>query len=229
MMSLIRLITEIVYRSTYRGYLSDETLLPVSLTLQFSTDISGVLLFSPVHTAPMALTPRPLTYLTWGESWLKFDLQNWGRWVSFILSLSVDLESFMYQWPFLGTCRCIQALFERPAAKPWGTPMLSLRTVAVQLGPTEDVSGASLDLPTAVGYLELLVWTVMTRYRRQTWRTWSVHSELLTPPPAQLRFQQAAVTDTRHSACGWSDEPYKTVQFSLLIGSSLIRVQNLKP
>lgn len=195
---------------------------PVSLTLQFSANISWVLLLSPVHTAPMALTPRPLTYLTWGESWLKLDPQNWGRWVSLISPLSV--ESFMYQWPLLGICCCIEVLLKRPAAKLWCTPMLSLRTVAVQLGPKVCFSGASLDLPTLVGYLELLVWTVLTCYHWQTWRTWSVHSELLTPPPPQLRFQQAVVTDTRHSVCGWSAGPYKTVQFSRLIWSSLIRV-----
>lgn len=102
--------------STYRGYPFDETLFPVSLALQFSADISWVswvLLLSPVHTAPMALIPRPLTYLTWGESWLKFDPQNWGRWVSLILPLSVDLESFRYQWPLLGICSYIQALLKK--------------------------------------------------------------------------------------------------------------------
>lgn len=170
-------------KSTYHGSLSDETSFPVSSALQFSADTSCILSPPFVSSGTDTKTPN-LSYLRGILVEIRSsELRKMGI-LNFVL---VDLESFMCQWPFPGIRSCVHAIFKRPATKLWVTLMLSLHTI-VHLGPTRCFSGASLDLPGLVGYLELLVWTLMTRYHWQTWRTWSGHSEMVTPPstPAQI-------------------------------------------
>lgn len=202
--------------STYHGYPSDETLLPVSLNLQCRY-LPSPPFVSSAHCSNGTDTKAPnLSYLRGILVEIRSaELRKMG-----ILNIaSVSGSGILYV--SMAITGDLELYTSKDLLLSCGQ---SLRSVAVKLWPKVCFSGASLDSPTLVGYLELLVWTVMTCYHWQTWRTWSVHSKLPTPPPSQLRFQQAVVTDMRHSACGWSAEPYKTVQFSRLIWSSLIRV-----